>query len=100
MTTVAVLVAAEDDMVRDVIRGLMLEEDPAAVDVEPEVRRRAARDLVHRLLARSLAAHEQELRDRLSRLDAVGHSDAVLTLQRELQGLSARRRAMRESTDA
>ncbi len=100
VTPEAVLVAAEDDMVRDVIRGLMLEEDPAAVDVEPEVRRRAARDLVHRLLARSLAAHEQELRDRLSRLDAVGDPDAVLTLQRELQGLSARRRAMRESTDA
>jgi len=97
-STEAVLAAAEDDMVRDVVRGLMLEEDPAAVDVEPEVRRRAARDLVHRLLARSLTAHEQELRDRLSRLDATGDPQAVLALQRELQDLSARRRAMREST--
>jgi DNA primase len=99
VTTDAVLAAAEDDMVRDVVRGLLLEEDPAAVDVEPEVRRRAARDVVHRLLARSLAANEQELRDRLARLDAVGDPEAVLTLQRELQGLGARRRALREASD-
>jgi DNA primase len=99
VTSEAVLAAAEDDMVRDVVRGLLLEEDPAAIDVEPEIRRRAARDLVHRLLARSLAGHEQELRDRLARLDAVGDPDAVLALQRELQVLSARRRAMREATE-
>jgi len=91
-----VVAAAEDDMVRDVVRGLLLEEDPAAQDAEPELRRRAAADLVHRLLARDLIAHEQELRERLASMDAVGDPDGVIALQRELQTLAARRRALRE----
>jgi DNA primase len=95
-STDAVLVAAEDDMVRDVVRGLLLEDDPAASDVEPELRRQAARDLVHRLLARALMLREQELRDRLSRLDAAGDPVGLLALQAELQTLASRRRALRE----
>jgi hypothetical protein len=92
-----VLAAAEDDMVRDVVRGLMLEEDPAANAGEPELRRTAATDLVHRLLARELMEQEQELRERLSAIDAVGEPEAMLTLQRELQALGARRRALRDA---
>lgn len=94
----AVLAAAEDDMVRDVVRGLLLEDDPAASDTEPELRARAATDLVHRLVARDLIAHEQELRERLAAIDAAGSPEAVLDLQRELQVLGARRRALREET--
>jgi DNA primase len=94
--TEAVLAAAEDDMVRDVVRGLLLEEDPAASDVEPELRRQAAHDLVHRLLARALIVREQELRGRLSRVDASGDPEGLLALQRELQELAGRRRALRD----
>jgi len=92
----AVLAAAEDDMVRDVVRGLLLEDDPAASVVEPELRRQAAHDLVHRLLARALIAREQELRDRLARLDAAGDPVGLLALQAELQELAGRRRALRD----
>ena len=91
----AVLLAAEDDLVRDVVRGILLEEDPAASADEPEVRRRAATDLVHRLVARELLEQEQELRGRLAAVDAGGDPDGVLRLQRELQALAARRRALR-----
>jgi DNA primase len=94
--TDSVLTAAEDDMVRDVVRGLLLEEDPAASEVEPELRRQAAHDLVHRLLARALIVREQELRDRLARHDAAGDPGALLALQAELQELAGRRRALRE----
>jgi DNA primase len=98
--TAEVLVAAEDDMVRDVVRGLMLEEDPAASDTEPELRRRAAHDLVHRLLSRSLIVREQELRSRLALADGSGDPAAMLELQRELQVLAATRRGLREAPDA
>ena len=97
--TEAVLAAAEDDMVRDVVRGLLLEDDPAASDVEPELRRQAAHDLVHRLLARALIVREQELRDRLSRLDAAGDPGGLLELQAELQALAGRRRALRGGSE-
>ena len=93
--TDAVLAAAEDDLVRDVVRGLLLEEDPAASDVEPDLRRRAATDLVHRLIARDLAEQERALRERLAALDAGGDPQGVLALQRELQELAAHRRALR-----
>ena len=95
-STDAVLDAAEDDMVRDVVRGLLLEDDPAASDSEPELRRQAAHDLVHRLLARALIVREQELRSRLAEVDAVGDPDGLLALQRELQELAGRRRALRD----
>ena len=95
-----VLAAAEDDMVRDVVRGLMLEEDPAASDVEPELRRTAAIDLVHRLLARDLIVREQELRDRLASVDAACDPGTMLDLQRELQVLAGRRRDLRERGEA
>jgi DNA primase len=91
-----VLAAAEDDMVRDVVRGLLLEDDPAASEAEPELRRRAAIDLVNRLVARDLMGDEQVLRERLAALDAAGDPSGVLALQRELQELAARRRALRE----
>ena len=93
--TDAVLAAAEDDLVRDVVRGLLLEEDPAASDEEPDLRRRAATDLVHRLIARDLVEQEQALRERLATHDAGGDPEGVLSLQRELQELAARRRALR-----
>jgi hypothetical protein len=93
-----VLAAAEDDMVRDVVRGLLLEDDPAASDTEPELRRQAAHDLVHRLLSRALIVREQELRDRLARVDAAGDPEGLLALQGELQALAGRRRALREGT--
>jgi DNA primase len=96
----AVLAAAEDDLVRDVVRGVLLEEDPAASADEPDVRRRAATDLVHRLVARDLAVQEQELRERLASVDAGGDPDGVLTLQRELQALASRRRALRGTDGA
>jgi DNA primase len=95
-STEAVLVAAEDDMVRDVVRGLMLEDDPASSEVEPELRRQAAHDLVHRLLSRALIAREQELRERLASIDAAGDPVGLLALQRELQELGSRRRALRD----
>ncbi len=90
-----VLAAAEDDMVRDLVRGLMLEEDPAAAGVEVELRRMAATDLVHRMLSRDLVVLEQELRERLAAVDAAGEPQTMLALQRELQELAARRRALR-----
>jgi DNA primase len=93
----AVLDAAEDDMVRDVVRALMLEDDPAASPTDPELRRVAATDLVNRLLSRDLIEQEQELRERLAAVDAAGDPAAMLSLQRELQELAARRRALRES---
>ena len=95
-----VLAAAEDDMVRDLVRGLMLEEDPAASGVEAEQRRRAATDLVHRMVSRDLVVLEQELRDRLAAVDAAGEPATMLALQRELQELAARRRALREAGQA
>jgi DNA primase len=95
----AVLDAAEDDMVRDVVRGLMLEDDPAASPTDPELRRTAATDLVNRLLARDLVEQEQELRERLAAVDAAGDPAAMLALQRELQTLAARRRALRETAE-
>jgi hypothetical protein len=95
-----VLAAAEDDMVRDLVRGLMLEEDPAASGVEGEQRRRAATDLVHRMVSRDLVVLEQELRDRLAAVDAAGEPATMLALQRELQELAARRRALREAGQA
>jgi DNA primase len=97
--TDAVLTAAEDDMVRDVVRGLLLEDDPAASEVEPELRRQAAHDLVHRLLSRALIVREQELRDRLARVDAAGDPAGLLALQAELQELAGRRRALRTGED-
>ena len=93
--TEAVLAAAEDDMVRDLVRGLLLEDDPAASGGEPEVRRTAATDLVHRLVARDLIAQEQELRERLAAVDSAGDPSTMLALQRELQALASRRRALR-----
>jgi len=96
----AVLAAAEDDLVRDVVRGLLLEPDPADSAEEPELRRRAATDLVHRLVARGLVAEEQALRERLSAVDAAGAPEEVLRLQGELQELAARRRALRDGEDA
>lgn len=95
--TEAVLAAAEDDMVRDLVRGLLLEEDPAASAGEPELRRTAATDLVHRLVSRDLIAQEQELRERLAAVDAVGDPSTMLALQRELQDLASRRRSLRGS---
>ena len=95
--TEAILAAAEDDMVRDLVRGLMLEEDPATDAGEPELRRTAATDLVHRLVARDLIAQEQELRERLAAVDAAGDPGTMLALQRQLQELAARRRALRSS---
>jgi len=92
----AVLTAAEDDMVRDVVRGLLLEDDPAASVVEPELRRQAAHDLVHRLLSRALIVREQELRGRLARIDAASDPEGLLALQAELQELAGRRRALRD----
>ncbi len=100
VTTDAVLDAAEDDMVRDVVRGLLLEEDPAASAGEPELRRRAATDLVNRMVARDLVAQEQELRERLATVDAAGDPGGMLALQRELQDLAARRRALRDEGEA
>ena len=90
-----VLAAAEDDMVRDLVRGLTLEEDPAASTGEPELRRTAATDLVHRLVSRDLIAQEQELRERLAAVDAASDPSTMLALQRELQDLASRRRALR-----
>jgi hypothetical protein len=91
----AVLAAGEDDMVRDVVRGLMLEDDPATSAGEPELRRTAATDLIHRLVARDLAEQEQVLREQLAAVDAAGDPEGMLALQRELQALGARRRALR-----
>lgn len=83
-------------MVRDLVRGLMLEDDPAADDRQPELRRTAATDLVHRLLSRDLLEREQELRERLAAVDATGDPSSMLLLQRELQELASRRRALRD----
>lgn len=84
-------------MVRDLVRGLMLEEDPASTTSEPDLRRTAATDLVHRLVARDLIGQEQELRERLAAVDAAGDPSTMLALQRELQGLASRRRALRDA---
>ena len=97
VSTEAVLGAAEDDMVRDLVRGLLLEEDPAESAGEPELRRTAATDLVHRLVSRDLIAQEQGLRERLAAVVAAGDPSTMLTLQRELQDLASRRRSLRGS---
>jgi DNA primase len=95
-STSAILEAADDDLVRDVIRGLLLEEDPAAVAGEPELRRRAAWDLVHGLVSRALVVEEQALRARLAQADPSGDPQGMLALQGQLQDLAARRRSLRD----
>ena len=96
-STTAILAAADDDLVRDVIRGLLLEDDPATVAGEPELRRRSAWDLVHGLVSRALIVEEQALRERLAQVDPTGDPQTMLALQGQLQDLASRRRSMREA---
>ncbi len=96
--TDAVLGAAEDDMVRDLIRGLLLEEDPAA-DGDVELQRAAVQDVVNRLVSRDLMLQERALRERLAAVDAQRDAATMLALQRELQELANRRRALRGAAD-
>jgi DNA primase len=89
-----VLDACPDDTVRDLVRALLLEEDPAASEREPELRRRGAHEVVSRVLARSLADRERELRDLLAALDAAGDGAGLRAIQEELGAVAARRRAL------
>jgi DNA primase len=98
-STGAIMDAADDDLVRDVIRGLLLEEDPATVAGEPELRRRSAWDLVHGLVARALIVEEQALRERLAQADPSADPQGMLALQAQLKDLAARRRGLREGFD-
>jgi DNA primase len=90
----AVVAAAQDDATRDVVRGLLLEEDAVLSPKDPELRRRAVTELVHRILARSLADAERALREELAAADAAGEEATVLTLQGRLREVGDRRRAL------
>ena len=86
--------AAADDTVRDTIRGLLLEEEPEVMKGESDPRRRAAQELVHRLLARRIGDEERALRDELARLDTQGQTERLGQLQRRLAILGLHRREL------
>jgi DNA primase len=85
---------AQDDTTRDVLRSLLLEDDPVLSPKDPELRRRAVTEVVHRLLARSVADEERVLREELAAADAAGEPADVLRLQGRLREVGDRRRAL------
>jgi DNA primase len=93
----AVLAEAPDDELRGVIRAMALEEDPALE--QREVAAAVAVDRVRRLLADRLEAQERGLRERLGRLHHDTDREELLTTQRDLAALQARRRQLRPAGD-
>jgi DNA primase len=89
-----VLEGAQDDATRDVVRSLLLEDDPVLSPKDPELRRRAVTEVVHRLLARSVADEERALREELAAADAGGDAEGVLRLQERLRQVGDRRRTL------
>jgi DNA primase len=90
----AVIAAAQDDVTRDLVRSLLLEEDEALSPKDPELRRRAVTEVVNRVLARSLADAERRLRQELADADASGDERAVLELQARLRQVGDQRRQL------
>lgn len=90
----AVVLAAQDDATRDLVRGLLLEEDEALSPKDPELRRRAVTEVVNRVLARSLADAERALRVELAAADASGDEAATLALQGRLREVGDERRRL------
>jgi DNA primase len=90
----AVILAAQDDATRDLVRGLLLEEDESLSPKDPELRRRAVTELVNRVLARSLADAERALREQLAAADATGDEATVLVVQGRLREVGDQRRAL------
>jgi len=90
----AVMIAAQDDATRDLVRSLLLEEDEALSPKDPELRRRAVTDLVNRILARSLADAERALREELAAADATGDEVRTLELQGRLREVGDERRRL------
>jgi DNA primase len=86
--------AAQDDATRDLIRGLLLEEDEALSPKDPGLRRRAVTEVVNRVLARSLADAERVLREELAAADAAGDEARTLALQGRLREVGDERRRL------
>ncbi|MCC5950130.1 MAG: DNA primase [Nitriliruptoraceae bacterium] len=94
----AVIDAAEHDELRGMLRALALEDDPELDAVtEEELARQIVAGRVRSLLAERLQAREQELRESLARLNHATDRDRLVTIQRELQELQQRRRALQGS---
>ena len=90
----AVVEAARDDATRDLVRGLLLEDDEALSPKDPELRRRAVTEVVNRVLARSLADAERALRQELAAADASGDESRMLALQGRLREVGDERRRL------
>jgi DNA primase len=92
-----VVVAAEDDEVRALVRAVALEDDPELESVRPheeDVAPLVAAERVRRLAADRLAARERQLRDLLARLHHGRDGDEVRRIQAELIELQRRRREL------
>ncbi len=87
-----VIDAAPNDELRGVLRALALEEDPETED--PEIAPAVIVGRVRQLLANRLQAQEQQLRETLSQLNHATDRERLLAVQRELNALQQRRRAL------
>jgi DNA primase len=87
-----VIEAAPNDELRGVLRALALEDDPETAD--PEIARAVIVGRVRQLLADRLQAQEQQLRETLSQLNHGTDRERLLSIQRELNALQQRRRAL------
>ncbi len=87
-----VIDAAPNDELRGVLRALALEEDPETED--PEIAPAVIVGRVRQLLANRLQAQEQQLRETLSQLNHATDRERLLGVQRELNALQQRRRAL------
>lgn len=86
----AILDTAADDELRGTIRGLAVEEEPVPIDEVTAAWR------VRTLVAQRVEAQARELRDRLQTLHHERDREELLAVQRELNALEQRRRALRE----
>ncbi len=87
-----VIDAAEDDRIRGLVRAMALEDDPETADREVVAEVVAGR--VRRLLVDRVDASARALRDELARLNHATDRDRVVSVQRELEELQRRRRAL------
>jgi DNA primase len=84
--------AAPNDELRGVLRALALEDDPETED--REIAQAVIVGRVRQLLADRLLAQEQQLRETLSQLNHATDRERLLGIQRELNALQQRRRAL------
>jgi DNA primase len=92
-----VIDAAPDDRLRGVLRALALEEDPETED--REIAPAVIVGRVRQLLADRLQAEERALHETLSQLNHATDRERLLGIQRELNALQQRRRALTASAE-